>query len=239
DFIVEVGPGEGAMTKEIVDSLNFKGGVMGGSGKTQLILIEADQDLIPGLESRFKNAKIIQADAAKVDYTKLVPKNKSWMLIGNLPYNAGNAIIMNALASERPPLRLVVMVQKEVADRMLAKPGDMSLLSVAIQIYTKPKRLFNVGTGAFVPPPKVDSTVIELNLLDSVNRGEAEAVLKIAKAGFANRRKQLHGNLSSAKIASSERVKAVLLKIGLSESARAQELSVEEWKQVAEFIKKI
>ncbi|MDP2631574.1 MAG: rRNA adenine dimethyltransferase family protein, partial [Candidatus Uhrbacteria bacterium] len=119
DFIVEVGPGEGAMTKEIVDSPPFKGGVMGGSGKTQLILIEADQDLIPGLESKFTNAKIIQADAAKVDYTKLVPKKKSWMLVGNLPYNAGNAIIMNALASERPPLRLVVMVQKEVADRML------------------------------------------------------------------------------------------------------------------------
>ncbi|MFH1631886.1 MAG: 16S rRNA (adenine(1518)-N(6)/adenine(1519)-N(6))-dimethyltransferase RsmA [bacterium] len=226
DFVVEVGPGEGALTEEIVTELqkvqNYR----------KLVLVEADKELIPGLEARFADTKIIQADAARVDYGKLVPKGSSWALVGNLPYNAANAIIMNALKSPARPTHMIVMVQKEVADRMLARAGEMSLLSVAIQIYTNPKRLFNVKPGSFRPQPKVDSSVVQLDIIDSVDREHAEALLKIAKAGFSSRRKQLHKNLSAARVASSEKVKDALSEIGLSEKARAQELSVGEWENL-------
>jgi len=216
--IIEIGPGAGALTKELIKI------------RPTLTLIEADRDLIPPLQESFPEATIIQADAAKHDFSSI---KGDWLLFANLPYNAANAIIMNALSSKNPPTDLIVMVQKEVADRMLARAGEMSLLSVAIQLYTKPKRLFNVPPGAFSPPPKVDSTVVHLKTRQDIKPAQAEQIIAIAKAGFASKRKQLHKNLDTAGVASSEVVKEALEKIKKPQTARAQELSVEDWKTLS------
>lgn len=223
DFVVEVGPGRGALTEHLA----FLG--------NRLILVEADRELIPDLEARFPLAKIVQADAAHVDYTELIQvraaelgtRKAAWILIGNLPYNAGNAIIRQALTAQLPPKRQVVMLQREVGEKMLAKPGDMSILSVAVQVYADVNRVATVKPGAFVPPPKVDSIVIALT--PNLKVVHPEAVIGVAKLAFAHKRKQMHRTLSDAGFGTSDALKSKLLALGLSEQARPEELSIEQW----------
>jgi 16S rRNA (adenine1518-N6/adenine1519-N6)-dimethyltransferase len=220
ELVVEIGPGSGALTYELIDLVP----------RGQLVLIEADRDLVPNLQEKY-SATIIRADAARVDYAPIV-NDSDWVMIGNLPYNAASAILMHALSYSVPPLRSIIMVQKEQADRMLAKPGDMGLLSVAVQLYTRPRRCFNVGRGAFNPPPNVESTVLELTTLPDVDTLLNEQILVLARAGFAARRKQLAGNIEAAQIATKQVVQNTLEQIGVSAKARAQELSVDQWQQL-------
>lgn len=214
DIVVEIGPGRGALTERLANV------------GERLILVEADRDLIPDLETRFPKAKIVQADAAHVDYAELVGKGE-WILVGNLPYNAGNAIIRQALTSSHPPKRQVVMLQREVGEKMLAKPGEMSILSVAVQMYADVKRIATVKPGAFVPPPKVDSII--LSLTPNVKTKDPETVIGLAKLAFAHKRKQMHRTLSDAGMGTSEAIKAKLAAMGLSERARPEETSIEQW----------
>ncbi len=217
DVVVEAGPGRGALTEKI-------------AAVTDPILIEADSDLIPQLTAKYPQATIIHADAAQVDYDALLPPPTSstpWIFISNLPYNAGNAILMQVLMAKHPPKHLVVMVQKEVGERMLAVKGSESVLTVATNLYAHVERVCKVAPGAFTPPPKVDSVVLKLTPYSSdIDR---EKVIALAKTGFHNRRKQLHGNLSEAGIATSAEVKEILVGFGLSPLARAEELSLENW----------
>jgi 16S rRNA (adenine1518-N6/adenine1519-N6)-dimethyltransferase len=217
-MVVEIGPGRGALTERLA-----------GLGD-RLILIEADRELIPELATRFPEAKIVHADAAHVDYAELIPTG-DWILVGNLPYNAGNAIIRQALTSSRPPKRQVVMLQREVGEKMLAKPGDMSILSVAVQMYADVKRAATVKPGAFVPPPKVDSIVLVLT--PHQKSPNPEAVIALAKLAFAHKRKQMHRTLADAGIGSSDSTKAKLRSLGLSEQARPEELSIGQWIELA------
>ena len=219
DTVVEIGPGRGALTERLADL---------GS---RLVLVELDRELIPELQTRFPDATIVKADAAHVDYAELIPQG-DWILVGNLPYNAGNAIIRQALASSRPPKRQVVMLQREVGEKMLAKPGEMSILSVAVQIYADVKRIATVKPGAFVPPPKVDSIVLALT--PNQKSTNPEAVIGLAKLAFAHKRKQMHRTLSDAGIGTSESLKAKLLALGLTEQARPEEVSVKNWIALAE-----
>jgi 16S rRNA (adenine1518-N6/adenine1519-N6)-dimethyltransferase len=218
DLVVEIGPGRGALTGRLADVGD------------RLILVEADRELIPELETRFPQAKIVQADAAHVDYGELVGE-REWVLVGNLPYNAGNAIIRQALTSAHPPKRQVVMLQREVGEKMLAKPGDMSILSVAVQMYADVKRIGTVKPGAFVPPPKVDSIV--LLLMPNQKSSNPEAVIALAKTAFAHKRKQMHRTLADAGIGSSESLKAKLNSLSLSEQARPEEVSIGQWIELA------
>lgn len=228
DFVIEVGPGEGALTREMIDHISPIGSI-------KPILIEADLDLLPDLETNFPQATIIHADAAQVDLDELT-KGRPWIFVSNLPYNAANAILMNVLTSKNPPVRSVVMVQKEVGDKMTAGPGDMSLLSVAVQIYTRPSRVCVVPPGSFNPPPKVDSVVLRLEPRDVLEN--AEAIIAFAKIGFSSRRKQLHRNLAQAGTALSGAVKKNLEQLGLPQTARAQELSIGQWQDLYTLCKK-
>lgn len=222
DAVVEVGPGPGTLTKWI--------------DHPRLALIEADKDYIAQLKKDYPKAVVIHADAAKANYEECIHKLgniRRWLLLGNLPYNASAAIIMQALRSPHPPAEMVVMVQKEQADRMLARAGEMGLLSVAVQLYAEVERLGEVPPGAFVPPPKVQSSVIRLRrhkfLPDRI-----EEIITLAKIGFSSRRKQLHKNLAAADVATSEKVKKTLERYGLRAHSRAQELSAADWVAIAD-----
>ncbi|MBT4857176.1 ribosomal RNA small subunit methyltransferase A [Candidatus Uhrbacteria bacterium] len=220
DTVVEVGPGRGALTVQLPQD--------------GLVLVEADKDLIDDLHERFPKANVVLADATQVDFKEHVGDGP-WTLIGNLPYNAANAIIMNALNTTVRPTRVVVMVQKEVGDRMMAKPGtDMSVLSVAIQLYGTPTRVMNVKPGSFQPPPNVMSSVIRIDVDPRVE--DPERVIALASAGFGSRRKQLHKNINAAKIASSKDVKEALSKLNLREDIRAQDMSVDDWVELSNFV---
>lgn len=215
ELVVEVGPGAGALTAQLSLLPN------------PLILIEADPDLLPRLTKAYPKASILHADAAQVDYDALTT-GRPWVFVSNLPYNAGNAILECVLRSNHLPDRLIVMVQKEVGERMMAHPGDMSVLSLATQLYCTVEMIAAVPPNAFVPPPKVDSVVLRL-VPRSDRVPDAEAIIQFAKIGFLHRRKQLRQTLAHAGVASIEAIDAALSACGLAKTVRPQELSVEEW----------
>ncbi|MBU4452696.1 ribosomal RNA small subunit methyltransferase A [Patescibacteria group bacterium] len=225
DFVVEVGPGDGALTHQITRL----------TSPTRPILIEADSDLLSNLRTQFPKAELIHADAVQVKIDEIV-KNKPWIFISNLPYNSANAILMNMLTAKNPPKRSVVMVQKEVGDKMMAGPGDMTVLSVAVQMYVKPTRVCVVKPGCFQPQPKVDSVVLRLDKVEALDN--AEDIIKLAKIGFSSRRKQLHRNLADAKVARSDALKKILQELNLSPTVRAQELSTAQWIKIHSLLKK-
>jgi 16S rRNA (adenine1518-N6/adenine1519-N6)-dimethyltransferase len=222
ELVVEVGPGGGALTKVLAGYIN------------DLILIEADRDLLDALRGEYPRALVVAADAAQVDYDALV-NDRPWVFVSNLPYNAGNAILESVLAAKNVPNRLVVMVQKEVGERMGALPGEMSVLSVAVQLFCAVEQICVVKPDAFTPPPKVDSVVLRL-IPHAVRRANAEEVIALAKIGFAHRRKQLRSTLSHAHIADHMRIDNAFVDLGLAKTVRPQELSVAQWTALAEKI---
>lgn len=222
EMVIEVGPGKGALTDLLQETAN-----------AGLCLIEADKDFLEDLTERYPDAALSNADAATIDFDSIT-NERPWVFVSNLPYNAANAIIMNALTATNPPARLIVMVQKEVADRMLGLEGSRGVLSVAIGLYTDVERLFNVKPGSFQPSPKVDSSVLRLTL--NKKHEDPEAVIRLAKAGFSSRRKQLHRNLADHNVSDSEATKAALEQLNLTPNARAEELSLEQWVSLYESL---
>lgn len=221
DVVVEAGPGQGALTLGLAEKTDT------------LVLIEADRDLLPELKEQFPKAEMISGDAALVDYDALLHGRKPWIFVSNLPYNAGNAILMQVVRSKNTPKNIVIMVQKEVGERMLGlTPG---ILSVAVSLYAHVERVCTVKPGAFVPPPKVDSVVLKMTPLASVV--DREGVIALAKDGFMNRRKQLHRNLEDVGRISSEKTKEILKNLGYSPLARAEELKTADWIRFFEIVK--
>jgi 16S rRNA (adenine1518-N6/adenine1519-N6)-dimethyltransferase len=211
---VEVGPGEGALTDSLYE---FVG--------SDLTLIEFDARRIDDLAQRYPDASLIEADAARVNYQDIT--SGDWQLVSNLPYNAAAAIVDAALSSPRPPKRLIVMVQKEQANRFLGR--EKSLLWLASNLRADVKKCFDVGKGSFSPPPKIDSTV----LLFTVKQAPAnfETILKLARAAFQKRRKQLRVSL---KPLLGESVDSILQTANIDPKTRPQDLGLEEWKTLAE-----
>lgn len=217
ECVLEIGPGTGLLTQALVDA------------GAQVTAVEADHDLIAPLRETFGDAiDLIEGDVLSAPLSLPQP----YKLIANIPYNITSAIIERFLTTEPKPTRMVLMVQREVADRITASPPDMSVLAVACQLYAACKKVTNVPRGAFRPMPKVDSAVVRLD----VREGNFEPVIHLAKIGFASRRKQLHRNLSDRGVASSERVKELLTRLGKPETARAETLTTDDWVYLHRFL---
>lgn len=220
DMVLEIGPGHGVLTEALV-----KAGA-------NVVAVEADRDLIEELQKTFDGrAQIIFADALKFDPKSIFDKHAQtheYQLVANLPYNIASAVIEKFLTAKPAPKAMVIMVQKEVVDRMLAKPGEMSILSLACQLYADGERVTDVPPGAFRPMPKVDSTVVRLELKEKTKE-DREAIIALAKLGFRSRRKQLQRNFVDAKLASATALKAIFTELELPITVRAQELSPEQW----------
>jgi len=229
EVIVEVGPGEGVLTERLAHT-----------GAT-VLAIELDDRLIPKLEkkfSNFPNVHIIHADILRINIQELLSgyglMAHSYRLVGNLPYYITSAIIRMFLESEVPPREMFVMVQREVAERICADPGEMSILSVAVQYYANPEIVFDVPKESFEPVPKVESAFLRIVYSEqfTVNSGERREFFRIVRAGFCARRKTLLNNLSNSFHIEKDATKKWIVSTGISESARAQDLSVEEWKKL-------
>lgn len=225
--IVEVGPGHGALTGPLAQELEKRGRA------NDLTLVELDRDFIPKLSERFPSATIVNRDATHADW-KMHTNGMSWILVGNLPYNAGTAIVNEAFWGEHPPVAAVVMLQKEVGERMLAMPPNMSLLTVAIQLKAEGKRICTVKPGAFAPQPKVDSMVILLTRKEKYSQEQANRIIALAKRGFAHPRKQLRQTLAQSGEKTKEHIGAALEQEGLSALARPEELALHTWAALSE-----
>mgnify|MGYP000977335385 CR=1 FL=1 len=225
DLVLEIGPGIGAMTVELAKR----------AGK--VVAVEIDKHLIPALEenlAHLDNVNLVHGDIMKVDIHALIgdwagPKK----VISNLPYYITTPIVMMLLEGDINWDTLVFMVQKEVALRMAATPGskDYSALSVAVRYYSEPKMAFTVSKNCFIPKPDVDSAVVRLKKreLDFVQDIPKEFFFQVVRASFGQRRKTLLNALGLQPWLNGgkERLKEILNKLGIKETVRAEELSLE------------
>lgn len=223
--VLEIGPGEGVLTERIVEDA------------ARVVAVDVDADAIATTRKRIASEKLELIERDVLDArAEDVRQNVDgvFVLVGNLPYNITSDLLRWMLTSDPKPVRAVVMVQREVADRMLAGAGDMTLLGLMVQLYASARRVVNVPRGAFAPPPKVDSTVVRLDPftaedLDAHGIGDAEKLMTFAKVAFSQKRKQLKSTLATLPTVSLEVLEATLAELGHPVTARPQELSTEDW----------
>lgn len=225
DFVVEIGPGEGVLTEQLIKYAK------------RVVAIELDDKLIPTLTEKFQNIpniEIIHADILTINLPELLTENaiSKYKLIANIPYYITSPIIRLFLEQPRQPQEIVLMVQKEVAQRIVAKAGQNSILSISVQYYASAEIMFEVSKYAFSPVPKVDSAVIKIIPERKFNKELDKAFFKIIKAGFSAKRKTLVNNLSNSLQIEKETVEEKLKNLGLDPKVRAQELSVNNWEKL-------
>ncbi len=224
DTVVEIGPGVGLLTRHLAQRAG------------RVAAVELDEALIPALQENlegFQNVEVIHGNALGFTAREIVGEGarQGYKVVANLPYYITSAAIRHFLEDEFPPEMMVLTVQWEVAKRITARPPEMSLLSVSVQVYGEPKLLFKIPPGAFVPPPKVDSGVvaIERRTEPIVPREEADWFFRVVRAGFSQRRKQIHNSLRGGLRLGDDEVKAALLSVGISPSRRPGTLTPKEW----------
>jgi len=222
DLVVEVGSGLGALTRVLADQ------------GARVIGIEKDPDLANALSSSYQShgkVRIIQEDARIVDPDDIIPQGASYKLVGNLPYYAANVIVRRFIESTNPPVSLVIMVQKEVAQNMVATPGKMRLLSVGVQFFCFPRIVGYVRPGSFYPPPKITSAIVHMDV-----RKEALLPVKdrlgfftLVRTGFRAPRKQIRRAMSDAFGVAPGLIGDLLSNGGVKYERRAETISVGEW----------
>jgi 16S rRNA (adenine1518-N6/adenine1519-N6)-dimethyltransferase len=231
DVVVEVGPGLGVLTQGLAEQAG------------RLIAVEIDSRLARRLGEQFAGqatVSIIEKDVLAAAPEALLveagmAEDAPYRVAGNLPYNAGAAIVRHFLEAAHQPLSLVVMLQREVADSMVAGPGRMSLLGVSVQVYATARKLFNVPPRAFYPPPKVFSSVVKLDVLPQplAPREEIAGFFRIVRAGFSAPRKQLRNTLAQGLGTPAGEAAAAIEAAGIDPELRPQDLGIAEWLMLA------
>jgi 16S rRNA (adenine1518-N6/adenine1519-N6)-dimethyltransferase len=227
DVVLEIGPGLGSLTKELI---NYAG---------KVIAVELDQNMINILNDRFtgyENLKIIQNDILKVDLKDILKSDKKIKVIANLPYYITTPIIMKLLEDRLNIDSIIVMVQKEVGERICAKPGskEYGAITVSVNYYSNTKIIINVPKENFLPEPEVDSCVIKLDVLEkpSVFVNNEKLFFDIIKTGFSQRRKTILNSLSNGYF-SKEEISKVLKTLNVNEKLRAENLSVQDFANIS------
>ncbi|MEX6587981.1 16S rRNA (adenine(1518)-N(6)/adenine(1519)-N(6))-dimethyltransferase RsmA [Paraclostridium bifermentans] len=236
DKIIEVGPGIGTLTREM------------GKVADKVVAIEIDKTLIPILKDtldEFENIEVVNQDILKVDVQRLVNEKLSGgpvKLVANLPYYITTPIVMKFLEEDIPVTDIVVMVQKEVADRMNAGPGtkDYGALSIAVQYYCDTEIVAKAPRHMFIPQPNVDSTVIGLHVREEKKYkvDSEEVFFKTVKAAFGQRRKTLLNALGTLGFLDKDEIREVLQEANIDEKRRGETLSIEEFANLANCVNK-
>jgi 16S rRNA (adenine1518-N6/adenine1519-N6)-dimethyltransferase len=221
DVVLEIGPGTGALTEYLARAAR------------RVIAIEVDERLEPILKARlgpYDNVEVIYEDILQTYVAALVGKG-DYVVVANVPYYITSAILRHLLESEKRPRRLVLTVQLEVAERLIAKPGEMSLLAVSAQFYAKPRIVTRLNPAVFWPRPEIDSAVVRLDTYDKppVDVPSEKAFFRVVRAGFGQKRKQLKNSLSEGLAISAADAASLLERAEIDPRRRAETLSMEEW----------
>jgi 16S rRNA (adenine1518-N6/adenine1519-N6)-dimethyltransferase len=246
DLVIEIGPGLGAMTTELAASAGF------------VTAVELDRSLLPALKNNLKdfdNVNILNRDILKVDIKKDILESEAVStagfipekikIVANLPYYITTPIIMGLLEQKVNADLMVFMVQKEVAERMAAKPGgkDYGALSVAVQYYSSARKVFDVPPDCFIPRPEVDSSVIRLDIYSQppVDAKSSDMFFRTVKAAFGQRRKTLVNSLFNSGFfrADKEKLKEILSEMGIGENQRGETLSLQQFAELSNRLSEV
>jgi 16S rRNA (adenine1518-N6/adenine1519-N6)-dimethyltransferase len=227
--VLEIGPGLGSLTRHLAQAAG------------RVVAIELDAALIPPLRrslAHYANVTLMQGDILRVDLSELIGRDTSYKVAANLPYYITSAVIRHLLEADTRPSLIVLTVQLEVAQRITAKPGKLSLLAVSVQFYGYPTLVARIKASSFYPAPKVDSAVvrIEPHRHPAVDVTDREEFFAIVKAGFSQKRKQLHNALSAGLAWPQDEIAAALERAGVDGRRRAETLTLDEWAAVAHSV---
>jgi 16S rRNA (adenine1518-N6/adenine1519-N6)-dimethyltransferase len=230
DRVLEIGPGPGVLTELLAEQAG------------RVVAVELDDRLIPYLRERYAarpNVTIVHADILKVDPGDLMAQAEpaslgadvAYKVVANLPYYITGAVIPHVLEAQPAPQLTVVTVQREVAQRIVARPPEMSLLALGVQLYCEAQIVDRIPAGAFYPPPKVDSAVVRMRRrpAPALPGVSSAAFFRVARAGFGQRRKQLRNSLAAGLNALPLQAEAWLRAAGIDPQRRAETLSIAEW----------
>jgi 16S rRNA (adenine1518-N6/adenine1519-N6)-dimethyltransferase len=221
DQVLELGAGTGVLTRELAKRAR------------RVVAVELERNmlsLLGGTTRNYTNVELIERNLLYVDPADIFG-SEPYKLVANLPYYITAPTFRHFLESANPPRLIVVMVQYEVAQRIVAEPGDLSLLGVSIQFYGKPKIITHVPARAFYPAPKVDSAILRVDMKDEIplTREQRDSFFRLVQAGFSERRKQLHNSLTHGLHRKDMEVRATLQAANIDPSRRAETLSIEDW----------
>lgn len=230
DVVLEVGAGLGALTEILAQSAG------------RVVAVELDERLMPALRSALTdapNVTLVQGDILDLKPADLIgASGDGYKVVANLPYYITSAVLRYLLEATPSPQRMIVTVQREVAERIVAQPGRMSLLAVSVQFYGRPRLLFRIKPGSFYPAPDVESAVLRIDRhpVPPVSIDDRQVFFRVVRAGFSQRRKQLRNALSAGLGIVADEVAARLLEVGVDSRRRAQALSLEQWASVARVL---
>lgn len=226
DTVLEIGAGLGSLTYLLAQQ------------SRQVVAVELDTRLIASLREAlagFTNVTICEGDMLKLSPDVLIDAER-YVVVANIPYYITSALIRHLLEANHKPTRMVLTVQQEVAERILARDGKMSLLALSVQVYGKPELKARIPAGCFYPPPEVDSAVLSIELYEEplVPSGSLDLFFKLAHAGFAQKRKTLRNTLATGMNESPAWAERLLTTAGIDPQRRAETLSMQEWRQLVE-----
>lgn len=229
DMVMEVGPGLGFLTAKLAKKVKM------------VTAVELDDKLASilqiGLNSGdVRNVEVINENVLDFDLSAL--RGIKYKIVANLPYNITSVFLRKFLEAENKPESIVLMLQKEVVERMVAKPGEMSLLGISVQFYAEPELIAEVPAKDFWPKPEVDSAIVKLKVKSEKLAVNEKEFFRLVKFGFMAKRKMLKNNLAGGYRLGQSEVAEKLKQAGFNEKIRAQELSVDDWIKLSPFFQK-
>ncbi len=227
DLVIEVGPGLGVLTVELARHAG------------NVLAVELDTKLASLLRSRLSslaNLRVVNADVLKLNLSQLLEGGNKYKVVANLPYYITSPVLRYFVEASPKPSLMVVMLQKEVGEAIVAEPGKMSLLAVSLQVYSRPRIISHVPSRCFYPQPKVDSVVLRLDMLPSpaVDVADIDEFFEVVRFGFSSPRKQLHNSLTHGLGVKPAEVSLLLEQAHIDPKRRAETLNLEEWAKLYE-----
>ena len=229
DIVLEIGPGLGSLTRYLAVSAQ------------QVVAVELDPNLLAPLSAvlaPYPNTRVIHGDILELAVPDLITA-EDYLVVANIPYYITSAIIRHLLESRPKPRRIVLTIQKEVAERICEEPGDLSLLALSVQVYGKPHIAARIPAGAFYPAPQVDSAVLLVDIYPEpqIPIAGLPVFFRLIKAGFSQKRKTLRNSLSAGLHISTQESGSLLERAGIDPMRRAETLSLPEWSKLVDELK--